>query len=247
MAKDNNVISEDYVWIVWSSAFVIPWAIVYTVFPVHRRQMMLASLFTAPFGLTEPLFVPEYWSPPSLFDLAIRTGFDIESVIFSFGIGGIGAVLYNLITRQQPACALLTQRRHPHHRYHLLALTIPFLSFPVLYFLPWNPIYPAIVAMALGAFTTIQCRPDLLKKTGVGGLVFLAYYIVFLIGLEWIAPGYIQRVWNLGALSGLSIIGMPIEELAFAVAFGAYWAGVYEHITWKVLVSPSTKNTASEG
>jgi hypothetical protein len=32
--------------------------------------------------LTEPLFVPDYWNPPSLFDLARRSGFDIESVIF---------------------------------------------------------------------------------------------------------------------------------------------------------------------
>jgi len=41
----------------------------------------------APFGLTEPMFVPEYWSPPSLFELAQRTGFDIEGIIFSFAIG----------------------------------------------------------------------------------------------------------------------------------------------------------------
>ena len=62
--------------------------------------MLSASLFTMPFGLSEPLFVPEYWNPPSLFDLAQQTGFDIESLIFCFGIGGIGAVLYNVLTRQ---------------------------------------------------------------------------------------------------------------------------------------------------
>jgi hypothetical protein len=48
-----------------------------------------------PFGLTEPLFVPRYWDPPSLFNLAATTGFDIESLIFCFAIGGIGAVLYD--------------------------------------------------------------------------------------------------------------------------------------------------------
>lgn len=50
--------------------------------------MLWQACFTTPFGLTEPLFVPNYWSPPSLFDLARSTGFDIESFIFSFGIGG---------------------------------------------------------------------------------------------------------------------------------------------------------------
>ena len=57
--------------------------------------MLLVSVFTMPFGLTEPLFVPRYWDPPSLFNLAATTGFDIESLIFCFAIGGIGAVLYD--------------------------------------------------------------------------------------------------------------------------------------------------------
>lgn len=50
--------------------------------------MLRVSLLTAPFGLTEPLFVPEYWNPPSLFVLEQRTGFDLEIFIFCFGIGG---------------------------------------------------------------------------------------------------------------------------------------------------------------
>lgn len=60
--------------------------------------MMVVSLWTSLLGLTEPLFVPEYWAPPSLFDLASRTGFDIESFIFSFAIGGIAVVIYEHFT-----------------------------------------------------------------------------------------------------------------------------------------------------
>ncbi|MEQ9145632.1 MAG: lycopene cyclase domain-containing protein [Parvibaculaceae bacterium] len=235
------MISETYVWLVWSSAFLAPWAIAYIAFPAHRRAMIWSSLFTMPFGLTEPLFVPEYWSPPSLFDLARRTGFDIESLIFCFGIGGIGAVLYNLLTRQRLERTLRTERQHARHRYHVWALAAPFLAFPLLYVFPWNPIYPAIVAMGAGAVATTLCRPDLIRKTWIGGLLFLIYYVVFLFGLEWTAPGYIERVWNLGALSGLAVTGMPIEELLFAVTFGAYWSGVYEHFTWKRLTAPTER------
>ena len=93
-----SMLSEQYVWLVWSSVFLVPWVAAYAAFPRHRKAMLWASLFTTPFGLTEPLFVPEYWSPSSLFDLARTTGFDIESLIFCFGIGGIGAILYNLVT-----------------------------------------------------------------------------------------------------------------------------------------------------
>lgn len=229
------MLSEQYVWLVWSSVFLVPWLAAYAVFPRHRRAMLWASLFTTPFGLTEPLFVPEYWSPPSLFDLARTTGFDIESLIFCFGIGGIGAVLYNLVTDRRLRGVPIVERRSSRHRLHYWALATPFVAFPILYPFPWNPIYPSIAAMALGAIAAILCRPDLARKTWVGALLFLGYYAVFLLGLEWTAPGYIGRVWNVAALSGLRVAGFPIEELVFAAAFGAYWAGVYDHFTWRTL------------
>ncbi len=223
---------DHYVWFFWSSALLIPWVLVYVGFPAHRRAMLWASLFTMPFGLTEPLFVPEYWAPPSLFDLAARTGFDIESLIFCFAIGGVGAVFYDVVAGRVPRAVPSAERLNPWHRHHRKALAAPFVTFVPLYFLPWNVIYPSIVAMAVGAVATMLCRPDLIRKSGFGGVLFLVYYAVFLAGLEITAPGYIERVWNLEALSGISLGFMPVEELLFAFFFGMYWSGVYEHFTW---------------
>ncbi len=225
--------SDHYVWPLWSAAFLIPWLIVYVRFPGQRQPMLWASLFTMPFGLTEPLFVPEYWMPPSLFDLAARTGFDIESLIFCFGIGGFASVSYNLLTRRTPLPVAPDERLQPLHRHHFKALAAPFVAFPALYFFPWNPIYPSILAMFVGALANVLCRPDLKGKTWIGGGLFLAYYALFLAGLELSAPGYIERVWNMEALSGWNVGFMPIEELLFAAGFGMYWAGVYEHFTWR--------------
>ncbi len=87
--------------------------------------------------------------------------------------------------------------------------------------------------MVIGAIATVLCGPDLKRKTRVGGVLFLVYYIVFLTGREWTTSDYIERVWNLGALSGVEVLFMPMEELLFAFAFGAYWSGVYEHFTWR--------------
>lgn len=79
-----------YVWFIWSLSSLGIWLIIYLARNSYRREMLKISLVTMLFGLTEPLFVPEYWNPPALFDLAQKTGFDIESFIFSFSIGGIG-------------------------------------------------------------------------------------------------------------------------------------------------------------
>ncbi len=226
------MLPDQLVWLAWASAFLIPWLAFYAAFPWQREPMLWASVFTAPFGLTEPLFVPSYWNPPSLFDLATTTGFDVESVIFSFGIGGVGSVLYNLLTGTRHRRINPAERRLALHRHHYVAIAAPFVTFVPLYALPWNPIYAAICAMVVGGIANVLCRPDLKSKTWIGAVLFVAYYAVYLLGLEWMSPGYFARVWNLPALSGVLVHNIPLEEFLFAGAFGLYWAGVYEHLTW---------------
>ena len=226
-----------YVWLIWSSAFLLPWIALYLLNAGSRKVMWRTSLATALFGLTEPIFVPAYWNPPSLFELAQRTGFDIESLIFSFAIGGIGAVLYNTFTRRHPRSLSAEERHEPLHRFHLAALLVPFVLFVPLYILPWNPIYPSIVCLVMGAIGSVICRPGLKGKTLVGGVLFLGLYTIFMLGLKWLTPGYIEQVWNLPALSGGLIYGIPLEELLFGFSFGLYWTGVYEHFTWSKSVA----------
>ena len=225
--------SDQYVWLTWASSFLLPWLLLLWRYPAHRRVMLWASVLTTPFGLTEPLFIPRYWNPPSLFGLAQRTGFDLESLIFCFAIGGVGSRLYDMLTRRStrplPTVELAARR----HRYHRLLLCIPVIVFPLLYPLAWNPIYPAILAMLAGGVATVTCRPDLAANTGIGGTLFALYYVSFVLGLELSAPGYIGRVWNLRDLSGVLLARVPLEEILFGFAFGLYWSGLYEHLTWR--------------
>lgn len=87
--------------------------------------------------------------------------------------------------------------------------------------------------MAAGGIATMLCRPDLASKTLLGGVLFLGYYALFMTALVLFAPGYIDAVWNLPALTGVRFAGIPLEELLFGFVFGMYWSGVYEHITWR--------------
>ena len=104
---------------------------------------------------TEPIFVPAYWHPPTLFDLAERMGFDFESLLFAFATGGLASAGF-----------------------------------------------------------------------------FVALYVVYFVPLMATHPGYVQAVWNLPALSGVRVFGIPLEELLFAGAFGWMWSSVYEHLAW---------------
>lgn len=119
------------------------------------------------------------------------------------------------------------------HRWHTAALLSPFIVFVALLPVPWNPIYAGIGAMLTAAVATLLCRPDLLRGTLIGGLVFLALYTVFLLGLKILWPGYIEAVWNLPDLLRWRPLNLVTEELLFGFAFGMYWSSVYEHIAWR--------------
>jgi len=195
--------------------------------------MLLASLWTSLLGFTEPFFVPEYWNPPSLFDLAHRIGFDIESFIFSFGIGGIVVVIYERVFRVSHEQMKFREHHSARHRYHLLSvLSAPIIFFFLIATTSLNPIYSAMIAMVVGGFFSWYCRPDLKKKMIVSALVFLGIYFVYFLTLIGFYPGYVEQVWNLKHISGILVFGIPLEELLFALSFGFFWSSMYEHIKW---------------
>lgn len=106
----SNRAGMRYAYLVGSLGFLLIWLVVWlgvrTGSP-GRLQMLRVSAVTALFGLTEPFFVPDYWNPPTVFDLAGKTGFDIEAIVFSFAVGGIATAVYAVLrtTRQIPMTA----------------------------------------------------------------------------------------------------------------------------------------------
>jgi len=219
----------DLVWLGWSLLLLGIWGVVYAALreKESRHEMLVVSAWTSLLALTEPLFVPEYWNPPSLFSLAQTTGFDIESFIFCWSVGGLAVVLYEL----------LTPVRHMHKPtgssarvFHPVALVITPLVFALLLTLTGlNPIYCAIIALLMGGCLVIATRKDLLRKMLTSAVIFLGLYSAYFLTLVIAVPGYVERVWDLSALSGMSILGIPLEELGFAFSFGFFWSGVYEY------------------
>lgn len=229
-----------FAWLLWSLILIVIWGVVYIFLKSKesRKEMLIVSLWTSLLGITEPFFVPEYWNPPSLFDLAHRTGFDIESFIFSFGIGGIAVAIYEWIFRASHEQMESHERYSSRHRYHLLSiLSTPVIFFFLLLVSSFNPIYFAIIAMVVGGLFSLYCRPDLKKKMIASAFIFLGIYFVYFLTLIVIYPGYVERVWNLPAISGILILGIPLEELLFAISFGFIWSSAYEHIKWRKIKS----------
>ncbi len=191
--------------------------------------MWVMSLWTSLIGLTEPFFVPEYWSPPSLFNLAERTGFDIESLLFSFAVGGLIFAAYQIIIGTKHQMIIKHKGRCRSGYFHFLAVISAPASFVILDAATGlNPIYSAMIAAIIGFFTALYCRPDLLKKMLASSLLFLVFYLTVFYSLLFVFPEFINA-WNVPALSGILIFSIPIEEFGWALTFSLYWSGVFEH------------------
>jgi hypothetical protein len=223
-----------YEWFIFSIILLGIWFIFYTINSKLRREMLMISTFTAPIGLTQPLFLGRYWSPPSLFNLNVITGFDIESVIFSFAIGGIVAILYELIFKSEHV--KIDRKAYDRGRlFHTIAIISPIIVFVPLYlFTELNPIYSTVIALFTGGILTIICRPDLMKNMLVGGTLFTTLYFIFFMLINLADPNFVSY-WNISAVSGILLLGIPLEELFFAFSFGTMWSSIYEHIFGYVL------------
>lgn len=230
----DSASASAYAYLVLSASLLVVWLILCGVRPDLRRRMLRVSLGTMLLGLTEPLFVPAYWNPPTLLDLARRTGFDLESLLFSFAIGGIVFAAYDALAGLGPADNLKAERYDPRHRHHLAAIvTAPVVFAVLLAVTKLNAIYAAALGFGASFVATRYFRPDLWIKMLVGGVLFLALYFIVFAAFNLGFPGYVTAVWNLPALSRVLVAGVPLEELMFAFTFGFYWSSVYEHVAWR--------------
>ena len=83
--------------------------------------------------------------------------------------------------------------------------------------------------MFLAVITILILRKDLIKESVLGSMLFLIlHFIILFIFNMFIFPNNIANAWNFEYISGVTLLGIPIEELLWGAVFGALWAPLYE-------------------
>ncbi len=189
--------------------------------------MLFGSVLLTPMALTEPFFVPTYWRPDSILN---HPKLSVEDFIFCFAIGGIIAICYEFVM----GSAL------DHYRLHR---TIRYVFFQLLFLLSGGIILfvfylilrlEFIYATYLFAITEISIftvlRRDLLRKIIYSGIIFGTFYSTVYIVFSILFPIRFVHMWNIRDLSGIFVLGMPLEEIVWAFLIGAVAAPFYELI-----------------
>lgn len=171
-----------------------------------RKEMLIASLIVTPAALSEVFFVPGYWLPDTIGNPKLS----IEDFIFSFAVGGIIAVIYEVFmkgkVKHQRLCNCYNGEV-----FHGLILGVGVIAIFLTYAIfKINFMYAVYVGIVVDVLLIVVTRPDLLKKVLYSSLLFGLLYFFFFLMLSSLAPDFIKH-WNLSNLSGIIILSVPLE------------------------------------
>lgn len=214
-----------FAYLVGALLFDAAWLACYLIGKRYRPQIIWGTVTTTPLALTSFLFVPQYWTPPSLFDLDAHIRVGIEDFLWAGAVGGIASVVGEIVLKERLA-AHRKERRKKHYAPFIVMLAV-FLILWRLY--PNKNIYSTAIAFAACAVVVAFLRSDLIPTMFVGAAVFTVLYLLLFVYFLALYPDFIERYYNLSNISGIRLLGVPIEELMFAATGGAVWSVAYEY------------------
>jgi hypothetical protein len=215
--------SNKYIYLTGGVILLIVWLSIFRQRKDLRQALLFGSLLALPFGFTEFLFVPQYWSPPSLFNLIAKIGFGIESFLFGFTAGGIMSVIFEVVEK---AKLKKPKRQSHHHLVAYLVVIIVFLGLEVIF--PSKSIYNLSFSFIAGSVIIAWYRYDLIKQILLGGLFFAIFYTIFFFALRELFSPVFYQIYNVKNLVNIYIFKVPLEEVLFAFTGGACWSTMYE-------------------
>src|SRR5437016_14578207 len=126
------MVGYHYSYLVGALIFSLAWIICYMVGKKYRAQIVWGSLTSAPLAISGFLFIPQYWTPPSLFDLDARFRVGIEDVLWAGAVGGIASVVGEIVLKER-----LAARRKHRRKKHYFPFVVLVSVFAILEF--WHP------------------------------------------------------------------------------------------------------------
>jgi hypothetical protein len=214
-----------------ASIFLGAWLVLYRVRPRHREAMLCTSLFLAPAGpISEFWHLQDYWHPAYLLTIRIRSwSFGLEDYVMAFAAAGVSAWLFEELAlrrdwppSQRKSCAVF--RRMATCASGALLLVILLASGLGLRSI--DAILVAGVIQSGLALASSRQTPWLSVQAGTAfALLYLGSFALLL--MSPLFSGIVQAFWRTEALWGPHVIGVPVEEVAWAFVTGLFSGPLY--------------------
>ena len=213
-----------YAYLLGNIFFLLVWIILFICRRDLRRKILIMSLVVAPMGpLSQLFYLRDYWQPQLFNGWLIG----IEDLLFGFAIGGIAAVIYEELFGKKYMKRHLSA--HPKWMFGVALFGVAWMYVGSMV-LSFNSIYVSIFGFLIIGASILFTRHDLLKDAFFSGLLVGALMLVFYLVFAYLFDGVIQKWWMLKNISGILILGAPLEELMWGFGWGFVAGPAYEFI-----------------
>jgi hypothetical protein len=202
-----------------------------------REEMFALSLVFGIGGLLADYFYSDWWIPETI----TGTLPGIESFLFGFFLAGIASVCYIEVFGKK----IREKRNDELYKKKLFWLTpitilvIFIFSIRVLGLNSYEASFPAYL-IPLGFI--LYKRPDLITDSLLSGFVLILLSFVFYWIPEIIFPGWIESTWNFELISGIFVLGVPLEDVIWIFMTGLVIGPLYEFWKGSKIVDVNRKN-----
>jgi hypothetical protein len=209
-------------------SLIIPWLAIFLSRSDLRRKMIHFTILGSIAGpVSQIWYLRDYWHPA--YTLGSKYGF-IEDTIFAGLFVGITIVLYNFIFRVK---SIPIKKEKEIRKAVRAIILVSILIGSLIVFtniLHINSIYSSAIGFFIVAIWIWKNRPDLIKVSITGSIAMLlitaiGYNLLFLF---W--PDIISQWWFLQNISGILILGIPVEEFLWFSTWGLAGSPLYEWI-----------------
>ena len=212
--------------------YAIIWSILFIARKDLRKKILITSLFAAPLGISELLFIPEYWIP-QFQTIPIFEELFLESILFCFFLGGVVSVIYQGITNNK---MFEFGKINPYLT--LIAPAIFLTYFLKIFYI--NPIYYVFISMLVGSFILLIYLKKNAIKIVYSALINTILYFAFYYIISQIFPE-LSASYQINNFYGILVNGIPIEEFIWIFSFSLYWTPLYE--IWRNYLNSALKRS----
>lgn len=197
------------------------WFVLFMCVRKSRKPMLWSSLALGHAGpISEYWHLKDYWSPIYMREVQIGNWvFGIEDYLFAFAFAGLCAGIFDLLVRKSGEKELLRFDLMGFIELVLFGLACLLVVGALVMFLKVNSLHAIIIAFLISAAVILVRRPNWItpavQAASIAAVTMWIFYSGFYLTLF---PTVVSEWWNVDALSGITLAGVPIEEVIWAWA-----------------------------
>lgn len=188
--------------------------------------MLIISFIFGIGGLfVDPIYALDWWNALTL----TGTMPGIESFLFGFGTAGIASVIFMEVFNKKIKIEKRSKKQKEYSNKKLLSiiLSVALLFFGSFFLLGTNSFQASFPALLIPTFVIWFNRKDLIWNSIVSGFLLMMISFTFYLIPELFNPGWLATAWNFEILSGITILGVVVEDLVWFFMIGMLIGPLY--------------------